>query len=56
MHRDDYWAGVSQNVPIEPNKQYYFSLMMKIIEDVPGYMFHKLDVLIEVDYEDGTVA
>lgn len=45
---------MSQDVPLEPNKKYYFSLMVKMIDEVPGYNWHVVNVLVDTDYVNGT--
>ena len=50
--RQEYWALVSQDVDLGEG-QYYFSIMVKLQNQLPGHMWHEVNLLIEIQHTGG---
>ena len=52
VYRTENWHAVSQWVDLETNSAYYFSVWVKLLDQLPGYMWHAVQLLVAIDYVD----
>ena len=53
LYRSANWAGLTQYVNLQGGNKYYFRSMVKMLNQLPGYQWHKIDAMMEIDFEDG---